>query len=56
MFTHLGGLKNNLTPIRSFPDGARLIYLESRIPRNVHADIFIVLINSLHVYKQEHTH
>ena len=32
--------QNNLTQIRSFPDGARLVLLYPRILRNVHAITF----------------
>ena len=36
IFSHLGGLPNNLTLIRSFPDGARLVLFDPRAPKNVH--------------------
>ena len=35
-FPNLGGPTNNLTPIRSCPDGANFVYLDPRVLRNVH--------------------
>ena len=36
-------LQNNLTSIRNFPDGARLVLLDPRILRNVHVVIYAVI-------------
>ena len=40
-FSHLGVSQNNLTHIRSFPDGTSLVLLDPRVLWNVHAVIFI---------------
>ena len=39
-FPHLGVSQNNLTHNKSFPDGARLVLLDPRVLRNVHAVTF----------------
>ena len=40
IFPHLGVSQNNLTHNKSFPDGARLVLLDPRVLRNVHAVTF----------------
>ena len=40
IFPHLRVSQNNLTHNKSFPDGARLVLLDPRVLRNVHAVTF----------------
>ena len=44
--------QNNLTPIRSFPDGARLVNLDPFVLRNVHAVIDTQEISLKKIYDE----
>ena len=46
--------QNNLRHIRSFADGARLVLLDPRVQRNVHAVTFFYRYTMYHIFGHVH--